>query len=122
VRATKKFIDFIDECKPAPPDSRPKWQRLNWEAMRDHAQKVYRHRSKALHSGKPFPLPMLERPRADELGVLEEVPGGLTSGGMGAIWDAAETPMLLATFEYIARGALLQWWDEMAERVGAKSW
>jgi len=41
---------------------------------------------------------------------------------MGAIWDAAETPMLLATFEYIARGALLQWWDEMAERVGAKSW
>jgi hypothetical protein len=81
--------------------------------MRKHAGVIYGHRSKALHTGKPFPMPMLEPPRRAGDQPLPEVPLGMSSGGLGGIWMAAETPMLLATFEHIARGALLKWWDEL---------
>jgi hypothetical protein len=57
---------------------------------------------------------MLEQPRLEEPGVVQEIPFGLNAGGLGGVWDAAETPMLLSTFEYIAHGALLHWWDELA--------
>lgn len=81
--------------------------------MAQHARLIYAHRSTALHAGKPFPLPMLERPRSEENGAIQEVPWGLTSGGQGGIWDSKEAPMLLSTFEHIARGSLLNWWDEL---------
>ncbi len=81
--------------------------------MADHARRIYVHRSAALHAGKPFPLPMLEQPRSEENGAIQEVPFGLNTGGLGGIWDAKEAPMLLATFEYIPRGALLTWWEEL---------
>ena len=57
---------------------------------------------------------MLRAARPEENGAIQEVPYGLNTGGLGGIWDAKEVPMLLATFEYIARGALLAWWDELA--------
>jgi hypothetical protein len=41
------------------------------------------------------------------------VPWGLNTGGLGGVWDAKEAPMLLSAFEYIARGSLLNWWDEL---------
>jgi len=56
----------------------------------------------------------LEEPRSDHPGVVQEVPFGLNSGGLGGVWKASETPMLLSTFEYITRGAPLRWWDELA--------
>jgi hypothetical protein len=113
IRATKKFIDFLAELAPEPPEVRPLWDALDWDAMADHARLIYGHRSTALHGGKPFPLPMLRQPRSEENGAIQEVPWGHSSGGQGGIWDAKESPMLLATFEYIARGALLSWWDEL---------
>ncbi len=59
-------------------------------------------------------MPMLEQSRVEDSGASQEVPWGLNTGGLGGIWDAKETPMLLSTFEYLARGALLRWWDELA--------
>lgn len=113
VRATRKFVDFLVECAPEPLELRPPFAGLDWVDMAHHAKLIYRHRSTALHGGKPFPLPMLVEPRTEENGAIQEVPWGLNAGGPGGIWDAKETPMLLSTFEYIARGALLTWWNEL---------
>lgn len=114
MRATRRFVNFVTELAPEPPSPRPEWDEFDWTAMRSHAQLIYGHRSTALHAGKPFPLPMREIPRVDGRGALQEAPWGLTSGGSGAIWERRETPMLLSTFEYIVRGTLLKWWDELA--------
>lgn len=112
MRATRRFVDFITELVPEPPEPRPEWEELDWKAMREHAKTIYRHRSNSLHGGKPFPMPMREAPRVGEGGVVQEAPWGLTSGSAGAIWERRETPMLLSTFEHIVRGVLLKWWDE----------
>jgi hypothetical protein len=113
MRATRKFVDFLTDCAPEPPELRPSFGELDWAEMAQHAKLIYSHRSTALHGGKPFPLPMLEQPRADENGAIQEVPFGLNAGGLGGVWDAKESPMLLSMFEYIARGSLLNWWDEL---------
>jgi hypothetical protein len=114
IRAARTFVDFVEQCAPPPPPSRPEWDKLDWDSMRKHARVIYDHRSKSLHAGKPFPMPMLEEPRLSETGAVQEVPFGLNTSAAGAIWHAKEYPMLLATFEYIARGALLNWWNELA--------
>lgn len=113
VRATRKFIDFLVELAPEPPPVRPPFGQLDWKQLKDHARVIYGHRSKALHDGKAFPLPMLERPSIDEDGAVQEVPLGLNSSGLGGIWDAAEAPMLLTTFEHLVRGSLLRWWSQL---------
>jgi len=116
IRATKKFVDFLAECAPTPPPVRPLHGALEWEKMRQHARRIYGHRSNALHGGKAFPLPMLDQPRTESNGAIQEVPYGLSSSGLGGSWMADEAPLLLSTFEYIARGALLHWWDELESR------
>lgn len=113
IRATKKFVDFLAECAPVPPPVRPVHGSLAYTAIRQHARRVYGYRSDALHGGKPFPFPMLEQPRLEPNGAVQEVPYGLSSSGFGGSWMADEAPMLLSTFEHIARGALLRWWDEL---------
>lgn len=115
VRATRKFIDFLVDLAPDPPQMRPPFNRLDWADTRSHARIIYGHRSKALHDGKAFPLPMLELPRIDEDGATQEVPLGLNTSGLGGIWDAAEAPMLLATFEHLVRGSLLRWWNQLVD-------
>jgi hypothetical protein len=121
MKATRTFLDFVTECAPQPPEPRPEWPELDWDRMRKHAATIYTHRSDALHGGKPFPMPMLEQPRIELSGAIQESPRGLNTGGLGGIWDAKETPMLLSTFEYIARGALLRWWEEMGAAVDKSS-
>lgn len=113
IRATKKFVDFIADCAPVPPSVRPVHGSLEWADMRQLARSVYGHRSDALHGGKPYPFPMLEQPRIEPNGAVQEVPYGLSSSGRGGSWTTDEAPMLLSTFEHIARGALLRWWDEL---------
>lgn len=114
MRATRKFIDFLVECSPQPLPLRPPAGVVDWQRMGDHARRIYGYRSAYLHGAKPFPLPMLELPRIEENGAIQEVPYGLNSGGLGGVWGAAESPMLLSTFEHVVRGALLRWWDELA--------
>lgn len=118
MKAKRTFLDFLSECAPAPPELRPEYTELDWDRMRKHAATIYTHRSDALHGAKPFPAPMLDIPRIEQTGAIQESPDGLNAGALGGIWDAKETPMLLSTFEYIARGALLHWWDEMAAATG----
>lgn len=113
-RITRTFLDFVVAFAPGPPAVRNTWNELDWSAMREHARIIYRHRSKALHEGTPFPLPMLaQEPSQDPHGTPAEVPDGLNSGGAGAVWMADQYPMTLSMFEYIVRGVLLNWWRKL---------
>ena len=115
--ATKTFIDFILQFLPPPPQNRPPpfaqhpWDsKALWKTM----DQIYKYRSRALHGGHPFPAPMCEPPViVGENGELEEIPGGLATGMKGGVWLAKDTPMLLHTFEYIVRNAILNWWKSV---------
>jgi hypothetical protein len=114
--ATRKFREFLMRFLPAVPDVRPgEAGRLDWstEQMKKSLSLVYGHRSKALHGGIPFPPTMCEPPATyDEWSAPAEVPTSVAAYRMGGSWLRKDTPMLLHTFEYIVRGALLRWWRE----------
>ncbi len=114
VKSQQRFLSFMENFLPDPSDERPKWERVNWEDMTSYLRMIYSYRSRALHAGTPFPEPMCEVPRAFDDGIPIERPLGLATGVPGASWLAGDTPMLLSTFEYITRGALLRWWRELA--------
>lgn len=84
IRATRKFVDFLVECAPEPPALRPSWVALDWDAMADHATLIYRHRSAALHAGKPFPMPMLDLPRHEEHGAIRKCHSASTAADLAA--------------------------------------
>ena len=117
--STKKFVDFISEYLPSPPSVRPLGSvaQVCWESaeMRRHLKMIYSYRSRALHAGTPFPLPMTNPPmlgRQDE--TPEERPLGLMMSSHGAVWKAEDCPMCLHTFEYIVRESLNAWWQTSA--------
>lgn len=113
--ATKKFIDFVLEFLPPEPMNQPQeWARHSWKKSRLKAtlDKIYDYRSKALHEGKPFPAPMCMVPMVIESYPCE-VPIGLAASTQGGTWVIEDIPILLHTFEYIVRGALLKWWDSL---------
>jgi hypothetical protein len=120
-RATKKFIDFLIKFSPHPPAARPtEFLRFSFKRkdLRDAASIIYGHRSESLHSGTAFPLPMCEAPKLHSFdgkqdAAYAEVPIGLAMSAYGATWRREKTPMLLHTFEYIARRALLGWWKSL---------
>jgi len=121
IGATKKFVDFLLEHSPPPPEKRPpQWAQVDWStASRKRAfRKIYDHRSKALHDGMPFPAPMCEPPVMYETSwqAVAERPTGYAMAAYGGTWLSEDTPMLLHTFEYIARYALNAWWSSMAAR------
>jgi hypothetical protein len=63
--STKKFVEFVVKFLPSPPALRPlKPFQISWENtdLRKMLRTVYDHRSRALHGGTPFPLPMCEAP------------------------------------------------------------
>ena len=114
--ATNKFCSFLMTFLPPAPAERPRSGQHEWthEALSKSLRTIYRHRSRALHGGAPFPAPMCEAPRAwEEHGVPNETLIGTAAATKGAEWLAEDVPMLLATFEYIARHALLGWWQSM---------
>ena len=119
--ATKKFIDFLVTFSPSPPTERPvEFLRFSFEAreIKKAASIIYEHRSEALHNGTAFPLPMCLPPQffaveGKQGSAHAEVPLGLATYSLGASWKHKQTPMLLHTFEYIARGALLGWWKSL---------
>jgi hypothetical protein len=116
--SAKKFVDFIIQFLPQAPHERPpEGMQHPWteEQMRDSLRKIYKYRSKALHEGRPFPYPMCEPPYQDrDLPAPAEIPMGHATSTLGGIWVIADTPMLLHTFEYISRYALLAWWRATA--------
>ena len=112
---TKKFVDFLLKFMPEPPKERPpEFFQHSWArpTMKKSLETIYRWRSRALHGGIPFPLPMCLAPRKYE-GGFEENPLGGAMAAQNAIWLSKDTPMLLHTFEYIVRHALLDWWASM---------
>jgi hypothetical protein len=115
--ATQKFVDFLIAHLPPPPEKRPgDWGRVEWSAdgLRAAFRAIYKHRSRALHDGIPFPPPMCEPPFKHETwDVVAERPIGLGMSGYGGTWKAGDTPMLLHTFEWIVRHALNAWWASM---------
>ncbi len=122
--STKRFVKFIEAFAPPPPAARPEtYLRFPFEPgdLRKATSLIYGHRSKSLHQGTAFPLPMCEAPQITRVSETElqvqEKPQGVAMYSRNARWKADQTPMLLNTFEHIARGALLNWWKSLA--VGA---
>lgn len=117
LQSTKKFIDFATKFAPRVPKQRPKGKtfRLNWSKsnLKRVFQKVYAYRSRALHTGVPFPAPMFRPPFVTQTKEPEsEVPFiGLGSYSSGGTWIPKDVPINLHTFHYIARHALLNWWE-----------
>jgi len=117
-RSTKKFKDFLVKFVPEPPLERPPEAfRFSFKKakLKEAASIIYRHRSASLHSGTAFPLPMCMPPKFLKLEEVSdsgygEIPMGLATSSRGATWQIDQTPMLLHTFEHIARGAILNWW------------
>ena len=122
--ATRKFIGFLVEFCPKPPEKRPvEWLQFSFENrnLKRAAGVIYEHRSKNLHSGTSFPEPLCTAPSIFHFGnepdnTWQEVPTGLATSAKGATWTREKTPMLLHTFEYIARGALLAWWNSLGAK------
>jgi hypothetical protein len=114
---TQNFVDFIIEFLPNPPEIRPPevfqypWTR---EALTRAMKRIYNWRSKALHSGIPFPAPMC-RPahKRHEGGFVERATIGAAMGTRGGVWQDKDAPMALHLFEYITRGCLLKWWESL---------
>jgi len=118
--STRKFVDFVMGFLPLQPSVRPaEWAQHSWEPqqMNKTMRLIYGYRSDALHKGLPFPAPMCEPPyRHDDWHTPAEKPLGLATATMGATWLAKDTPLLLHTFEYIVRHALLKWWQSMVAK------
>ena len=113
--ATQKFIDFILEFLPTEPNIRPDTPfQLSWNKndIKKTLIKVYDYRSKVLHGGQTFPAPMCMNPMVFGH-IPSEIPDGLATATKGGVWTLKDTPILLHTFEYIVRGALLKWWSSL---------
>ena len=118
LQSTKKFLDFVVKFAPRAPQERPRGKslRLNWSKsnLKKVFQKVYHYRSRALHTGVPFPAPMFRPPYVTQaMEPCSELPliglGGYSSGGT---WVPRDVPINLHTFHYITRHALLNWWQK----------
>lgn len=118
-RSTKRFVDFVQAFAPHPPETRPEgWMQFSYEQenMKKALSLIYGHRSKNLHNGTAFPMPMCQAPfvsKANEVIAVQEIPEGLALASRGASWKMDKTPMLLNAFEHIVRGALLNWWRSL---------
>lgn len=113
--ATKTFTEFLIKFLPEPPVARESVAHHPWDEkdLRKSFKKIYDWRSKALHGGIPFPMPMCEAPA--HLGDhIAETPLGLATMSRGGVWLIQDTPMLLHLFVHIVRGAILKWWDTTA--------
>jgi hypothetical protein len=115
--STAKFKDFIMNFLPPPPVIRPpSYAQHSWEQseLRKTLGKIYDYRSKALHAGQPFPAPMCLPPMlVGENNEPEEILSTLAMGTRGSTWVQKDVPIMLHTFEYIARNAVLNWWKSV---------
>ncbi|MFJ5264231.1 hypothetical protein ACIQAC_27595 [Streptomyces sp. NPDC088387] len=115
--AGRRVQTFVEKFQPVPPVERPISfsDRVNWEdELVDHVKKIYALRSALLHSGAPFPAPLLTGVGGSELedgDYYPERPSGVWGSGQSE-WYASELPMHLHVFAYAVRGALINWWKE----------
>ena len=124
---TRSFAKFVIRFRPHAPKQRPSADSLQFEWTEENFMRmlelIYDYRSRALHDGKPFPAPMVDRPWQFSHGVPPiEVPGpGLAVSTMGGTWRKEELPINLHMFHYITRHVLLNWWDrELSSFAGTQ--
>jgi hypothetical protein len=116
--STAKFVDFLLAHKPAPPAVRPaERSQVDWQdqSLRKALRMIYAHRSSALHTGIPFPLPLcrpVTNPAVPQ--VPPERPCSTAERALGGTWLAKDLPMFLHIFEYLARHSILGWWRSVA--------
>lgn len=113
VGSTRRFVAFLLDNAPAAPLPRPSHSGVDWTNLKPALAKAYSWRSLALHTGTPIPWGMSMPPMKTDTGGMTE-----TAPGIGTIEDGielplSELPMLLSTFEYIARNALVRWWASL---------
>ncbi len=114
--STKKFVEFMINFLPPPPDKRPAQHvQIPWNKkfMRDAFRTIYSYRSSALHNGIPFPDPMCFGAMKMSKEAYDEKIWGASST-KGGVWREADLPMNLHIFEYLVRNGLLNWWQSMA--------
>jgi hypothetical protein len=125
--ATRKFVDFTLAFLPSPPERRPESAfQVLWEPehIKKIMKKIYDYRSKALHTGVPFPAPMCQPPMGinRDWAAPAEKPSALAESTLGGVWRGEDTPMALHIFEYITRRALQKWWSSLqktSETIGS---
>jgi hypothetical protein len=124
LQSTGRMVRFTLNFLPPPPEPRPTDGALAWSRnrMRKYLNTIYGARSQDLHAGIPVPVPMCEPPKLTRAQQPEgsewrsawtEIPSGERMAVGTSAWQAADTPMLLYTFEYIVRNVLLNWWRSM---------
>jgi hypothetical protein len=124
LQSTGRMLTFTLNFLPPPPEPRPAEGALAWSRnrMRKYLNTIYGARSQDLHAGIPVPVPMCEPPKLTRAQQPEgsewrsawtEIPSGEWMAVGTSAWQAADTPMLLYTFEYIVRNVLLKWWESM---------
>lgn len=121
IGATRKFVEFLINHLPPPPDIRPAEAfQVEWTSgnLKRAFKEIYNCRSKSLHEGKPFPLLMCEAPMRINANETVERPTCIAASAHGGTWLAKDMPMHLHIFEYIARNAINSWWKSMASPLG----
>lgn len=114
--ATHKFVRFLADHMPPPPDVRPATNlQIEWtpEAVAKLLEDIYGLRSYALHAGKPLPGPLLTQRE----NVEASIPPERFDANMGvgnSNWTVDQLPMTLHTFEYLVRHALRTRWRNLA--------
>jgi hypothetical protein len=116
MKATVKFLRFLEQYHPGPPGTRPNRAQIQWEwtrtGLRGALATVYDYRSRALHDGVPFPLPMCFPPMGVG-GVPDERSLGGGIQALGGTWTGEDLPMFLHIFDYIVRKSLVAWWRSL---------
>lgn len=109
-KATAKFIKFCKEFSPKNLEQKDSTGfKYSSTQLSKSLSTIYNHRSKALHSGIPFPAPMCSPPDEYEKGVFRQVPNSLGVYTKGAVWVGSDIPMNLHLFHFLTREILLSW-------------
>ncbi len=118
-KATHKFISFSCQFLPKEFPNRPAedfmkidWSQPFWEST---FKTIYDYRSKALHEGIPFPLPMLGPPVPSGSSYSEKGTLGPTVETYSAKWKSADLPINLNLFAQVTREMILNWLHEIID-------
>ena len=115
---SSKVWSFVKAFDPGPPLVRPgeEYNRFDWSRLEEAIFTIYDHRSRDLHDGIPWPLPMCGSPEPGE-GGTSEIFGGGSYTGYGASWSAERLPMRLHLFAHLVGGAIRNWWSSLGEQT-----
>ena len=121
--ATRRFREFLMEFLPDAPDPRsiePTQTSWTRDDLRVAFTKIYSHRFKALHGGRPFPGILCLPPQVLN-NVPNERPLATAVATQHASWTIDDLPFNLHIFSYIVRRAVLSWWRSVLPSNPASS-